>query len=192
MLPSEPGAYLATTTVKDLRFGKVVARSDGVLAFVPGPRRATIELDVAETTVVAGSPVRVTLWVMNTGEESWTNDAAAPALRAQPVGLRNTRVVARWIPLAAAAGSTATGDDEPGLPTPPAATTVAAVPLAPGRMSQLLRDIQVPDAPGVWALVFDIVDDIDGSFATLGSAPATQRFVVLSAPLVRVERLVAE
>jgi hypothetical protein len=59
-------------------------------------------------------------------------------------------------------------------------------------MSQLVRDIQGPDTPGAWALVFDIVDDIDGSFATLGSAPATQVFMVLSAPQVRVERLVAE
>ena len=192
MLPSDPGAYLATTTVKDLRFGKVVARSDGVLAFVPGPRRATIELDVSETTVVAGSPVGVTLWVMNTGEELWASDAAAPALRSQVVKPRNTRVVARWIPLAAAPGPTATGALEPGVAAPPAATSVGAVPLAPGQMSQLVRDIQGPDAPGVWALVFDIVDDIDGSFATLGSAPATQTFVVLSAPQVRVERLVAE
>ncbi len=69
MLPSEPGAYLATTTVKDVRFGKVVARSDGVAVYVPGPRRATIQLDASETTIVAGSPVGVTLWAMNTGEE---------------------------------------------------------------------------------------------------------------------------
>ncbi len=108
------------------------------------------------------------------------------------MGLRNTRVVARWIPLAAVPGPTATGDAESGLSTPQKATTVAAVPLTPGQMSHLVRDIQGPDAPGVWALVFDVVDDIDGSFAALGSAPATQVYVVLSAPQVRVERLVAE
>ena len=32
--------------------------------------------------------------------------------------------------------------------------------------------LRAPLATGRWALVIDVVDDVDGSFAKLGSAPA--------------------
>ena len=39
-----------------------------------------------------------------------------------------------------------------------------------------------PASPGAWALVVDIVDDVDGSFAALGSAPAVQVFELVVSP----------
>jgi hypothetical protein len=46
------------------------------------------------------------------------------------------------------------------------------VPLAPGRMILVRGSVVAPQEVGRWALVVDIVDDVDGSFAALGSAPA--------------------
>ena len=38
----------------------------------------------------------------------------------------------------------------------------------------------MPKAAGRWALVIDIVDDVAGSYAALGSAPAVALFEVVA------------
>ena len=54
-----------------------------------------------------------------------------------------------------------------------------AVPLAPGKATTVKAELLAPESPGVWALVVDVVDDVDGSFAALGSAPAVGVFGVV-------------
>lgn len=179
-LPTTPGAYLASVTLTDRRFGKLVARSTDIAVFAPGPRRATVSLLVPETQVVAGDVVPVTLSVANTGEETWAEAGWATGGPSRAVSIRDTRVIAGWIPL-----------DVPGLEAPagndasaarahlvPGSVELARVPLAPGRSVQVGVGIVVPHTAGTWALVVDLVDDVDGSFAALGSAPFVQAFDV--------------
>jgi hypothetical protein len=89
--------------------------------------------------------------------------------------LRNTRVLAYWIPLAVpgdGAGGTAPGE--------PVGVELRAVPLSPRKLATIRATLHAPKALGVWALVVDVVDDVDGSFAALGSAPAVQVFEVVT------------
>ena len=58
--------------------------------------------------------------------------------------------------------------------------TLGRVPLVPGRTVRVEGGIAAPESPGTWALVVDVVDDVDGSFAALGSAPAAQSFIVVA------------
>jgi len=66
-------------------------------------------------------------------------------------------------------------------PADPPALVLGRVPLAPGGRVQLDGAVMAPDAPGTWALVVDVVDDVDGSFAALGSMPAVHTFFVVAA-----------
>ena len=50
--------------------------------------------------------------------------------------------------------------------------TLDAVPLDAGRHIDVDARLRTPWAIGRWALVVDVVDDIDGSYARLGSEPA--------------------
>jgi hypothetical protein len=211
-LPSAPGAYAVTTTVTDRRFGKVLATSENVPLFIPGPRRATLRLHVTDGTMVAGAPISVTVSVANTGDVTWSEDIRPVGAPIDTMPIRDTRVVARWIavdaPVDPTAGDQAASDssaavpvsgavlatsgvpiavadplygtDAP-LPAGPPAFELRRVPLAPGRLVQVSAEILAPDAPGTWALVIDVVDDVDGSFAALGSAPAVHEFLVVAA-----------
>ena len=53
------------------------------------------------------------------------------------------------------------------------------VPLAPGTLERVRETLVVPRDAGRWALVVDIVDDVAGSYAALGSAPAVALFEVV-------------
>jgi hypothetical protein len=53
--------------------------------------------------------------------------------------------------------------------------------LAPGETVRVHGDVRAPSTAGRWALVIDLVDDVDGSFAALGSAPAVVIYRVLGA-----------
>jgi hypothetical protein len=170
-LPSKAGAYTATLALADRRFGRVVARTGAVAVFVPGPRRATLRLLVRNETIQTGKAVSISLSVANTGTESWadTVDRAGPQAAMLPA--RATRVVAHWIPL-----------DGPVDTVLPAPVQLQAVPLAPGSLVAVPAKLVAPASPGAWALVVDVVDDVDGSFASLGSAPAVQAFQVVVSP----------
>ncbi len=99
--------------------------------------------------------------VRNTGTASWADRAGSAQTSSGPPPIRATRVVARWIPL-----------DVPADALVPAPVELKAVPLAPGKATTVKADLLAPGSPGIWALVVDVVDDVDGSFAALGSAPA--------------------
>ena len=170
-LPDASGAYRAAITVTDRRFGGVVARAEDVAVFVPGPRRATLRLHAGGASIEVGQTVSVSVFVANTGTESWTEPVRDAGALAEPTRDRGTRAVAHWIPLDASA-------DGP-LPRP---VTLQAVPLAPGRLTTVHAGLVAPGSPGAWALVVDVVDDVDGSFAALGSAPAVQVFEVVAPP----------
>jgi hypothetical protein len=47
------------------------------------------------------------------------------------------------------------------------------MPLAPGASTTVAYAIATPAAPGQWALMLDLVDDVDGSFAAHGSRPGS-------------------
>ena len=98
-LPTEAGAYRATLTLTDLRFGDVVARAESVAVFVPGPRRATLRLRVRDEAIEAGKVVTVSVLVANSGRKSWAEHVRSAGASDGPIPVRATRVVARWIPL---------------------------------------------------------------------------------------------
>ena len=74
--------------------------------------------------------------------------------------------------------------DGPADATTPDPAELRSVPLAPGALATIQVRLVAPDAPGAWALVVDVVDNVDGSFAALGSAPAVQVFDVVYTPRV--------
>ena len=88
---------------------------------------------------------------------------------------RGTRVIARWIRLDAA------GRALPDYKDTPDDVVLGSVPLEPGQMIALREALTVPTTIGTWALVLDVVDDVDGSYAALGSRPATTVIDVVTA-----------
>ncbi len=164
-LPETPGAYVGRLALTDRRFGRTVADTGEVAMFLPGPRSANLQVSTGEPVAGAGTSVDVSISVVNSGTLSW----ADPSADQVPVGKaldRNARLVARWIRLADAAG-----DPVDDTVVPPDAVELAPVPLAPGRRVVVDVSIQAPRTIGRWALAIDVVDDIDGSYAALGSEP---------------------
>ncbi len=53
------------------------------------------------------------------------------------------------------------------------------VPLDPGALARFRGELTVPSTMGRWALVIDVEDSVQGSFAALGSAPAVDVFEVV-------------
>jgi hypothetical protein len=183
-LPTAPGAYVGSLAVKDRRFGKSFVTAGDLAVFIPGDRRATMRLDARRAGIEAGSALKVSISVANTGTESWA-DARVAAASTQEVITRTTRVEARWIPLDVPGDAAPVQDEEPAAGD--ARSTVAEpfvvglVPLAPGRLVLFSQSLVVPDELGLWALVVDVVDDVEGSFAALGSAPAVHVVEVVAA-----------
>ncbi len=199
-LPVEPGAYQATVVVTDRRFGRVVASATGTAVYVPGPRSAALRLRAADTGAVAGMPIAVMVSIANTGELTWAEGRPAADSPMMIAMERDTRLVAHWIPVdvpssALPAGGSDTTAPAPGAdlaagaPPPPAPAVPVPVELirlrlAPGRLMRVDAHVVAPGTPGTWALVVDVMDDVDGSFAALGSAPAVQVFQVAAAPVL--------
>jgi hypothetical protein len=180
-LPTAPGAYMASLSLTDRRFGSRFVASAPVAVFIPGPRRATSRLNVNRTFLNAGGDVRINLSVANTGELTW-DETARPADPAK-ARERSTRVVASWVrldpPAAGTAEATADGAAAATSDPAPLVVELRAVPLAPGAMVRIRETLAVPEQVGHWALVIDVVDDVDGSFTTLGSAPGVALFEVV-------------
>jgi hypothetical protein len=175
-LPTEPGAYNLRLGVHDRRFGNPVVTSKDVTVFIPGERRATLRLHVRKAGIEAGSTLRVSVNVANSGSKTWagawTMDAGAGSIEVE----RGTRAIARWVRLDApgavdkdAAESDAQAADAAAAADP---IVLEAVPLDPGTKVVIKSSLKVPTALGRWALVVDVVDDVDGSYAALGSQPA--------------------
>jgi len=180
-LPTQPGAYTASFSLTDRRFGARFVASAPVAVFVPGPRRATLRLNVSDAFLNAGGDVAVNVSVANSGDDTWA-ETIRPGVG---VHERATRMVATWVRLGgpavargAARGAAAKGDSPPG-DAAQLAVELRRVPLAAGRMVRVRETLKVPDELGRWALVVDVVDDVDGSFAALGSAPAVALFEIV-------------
>ena len=167
-LPAKPGAYYGSFKLTDRRFGHIVTQVGGVPVFVAGPRSATLRLNPIEHAAEAGKGFDVSISVANSGELTWAEtpvDTSDP--NAKP---RNTRLVARWIPLDVSAKQVAAVDRRQRHRA--AALKVDDVPLDAGRHIVIDTAIRAPSAMGRWALALDIVDDVSGSYAKLGSKPA--------------------
>ena len=165
-LPATPGAYGATIRVTDRRFGRQVAPTAAIKVFVAGDRAAHITLAPIAGGVLPGSPAMVSLIVTNTGTVSWADDRRTPDLPAPMPRLRSTHVMAMWVPVRLDTGTSR------GLGAAPAAVPVLAAPLDPGQGVATTVRLAAPSLGGTWALVLDVEDAIDGSFAAMGSAPA--------------------
>lgn len=181
-LPTAPGAYIAALSLTDRRFGRQVASSDAVAVFVPGERRALLRLNVLDSVLTAGGSLKVNASVSNLGEVPWTQapdpDGEDDNRFLRTAREHDARLVAHWIRLdAPAADDGATGDARaaPGL------LDLLRVPLAPGELARYRGAIRVPETLGRWALVLDVQDDLVGSYAALGSAPAVAVFEVVPA-----------
>jgi hypothetical protein len=57
---------------------------------------------------------------------------------------------------------------------------LVALPLRPDSAMRVRVKVRTPGVPGTWALTLDVVDRIDGSFATGGSAPTTLLLEILA------------
>jgi hypothetical protein len=173
-LPSKPGAYVASIRLTDRRFGHTVAQASNVAVFVPGARRASLQIrpGLAGQALQARGKAPLSVLAVNSGSVTWaeqpaTADAGLSGSQDPP---RHTRLVARWIPLGVA--------DDADVPDQ---QVLDYVPLAVGKWAEVKAGLTVPATPGKWALVVDVEDDVDGSFAALGSAPDVAVFDVLPA-----------
>jgi hypothetical protein len=174
-LPTASGAYELHMSVRDRRFGDAFVSSGNTAVFIPGDRRASLRLNVRAQAVEAGSPIKLSVNAANTGTETWagewTLDAGAGGMTVE----RGTRLVARWVRLSA---DGAPDGDQDGTPH---AVALGGVPLEPGEMLAVKATLLAPGTVGAWALVVDVVDDVDGSYAALGSEPAVVRLDVVAA-----------
>jgi hypothetical protein len=173
-LPGNPGAYTTSLRLTDRRFGRIVARSAPIATFIAGPRHASLRLHAPARAIEAGAAIDVSVSVANSGSLAWTNPPPW-LVEAGKATARNTRLVARWIPLGPSDAGGVT-DVDAVVPDP---FVLDRVPLAPGRRVVVDASVVVPDALGRWALAIDVVDDVDGSLAAQGSTPAFQVFNVV-------------
>ncbi|HET7830308.1 MAG TPA: hypothetical protein VFL03_12170 [Candidatus Limnocylindrales bacterium] len=174
-LPTAAGAYELHMNVRDRRFGNAFVTSGNTAVFIPGDRRASLRLNVRAQAVEAGSPIKLSVNAANTGTETWAGEWTLDAGAGKMTVERGTRLVASWVRLS----ENGTPDaDQDGTPTQVA---LGAVPLKPGEMQTVKDTLLAPGTVGRWALVVDVVDDVDGSYAALGSEPAVARLDVVAA-----------
>ncbi len=178
-LPTKPGAYRAVVRVTDRRFGRSVATATGPGVFVAGPRSASLVLLPFTDVVRPGAVASVRFTVTNSGTTTWSDDPRIDRLPDGSQWQRATHVVATWVPVrldapaAAAKTAGASGAVGPaGLAGVPPPLAILDVPLDAGGQDAATVRVALPTAAGTWALVLDVVDNVDGSFAALGSAPA--------------------
>ena len=184
--PAAGGTYHVAVAVRERRFRRTVASSTLTL-YVPGDRWATITTSPLTGPIPVGS-LELSADVTNSGSTSWGESSLSSGVPLALSSPRNTRLVATWVLLNAngspvvrpvAAGTATAGVAAAGLadaplgPIGPAPVTFDALPLAPGQHATVTGTLATPAMPGHWALILDIVDDTDGSFADHGSRPAT-------------------
>ncbi|HEU0242795.1 MAG TPA: hypothetical protein VFQ75_02745 [Candidatus Limnocylindrales bacterium] len=173
-LPTTPGAYTLHLGIRDRRFGRAVVPAQDIAVFVPGDRRATLRLNARENGVEADSALRVSVNVANSGTLSWAGTWSLDAGAGQMEVERGTRAIATWVRLDDAGNAVAND----ATPDP---VVLGPVPLEPGQLITLRSSLTAPSATGRWALVVDVVDDVDGSYAALGSQPAVTVIEVVEA-----------
>ncbi len=163
--PTAPGAYRVSATLTERRFGHTVAAAAPRIVYVPGERWAEYS---APTRLVAeaGATVGFAVVVTNRGTIPWTAKLAGGMPSTESIVEPHTRVVATWIPTPADPRAAAE------MVPAPQSVVLGTVPLRVGATVVLQAQIELPTAPGRWTLLVDVVDDVVGSYAALGSAPA--------------------
>ena len=153
-LPTEPGAYVASLSLSDRRFGRTFVTSEPVGVFVPGARQAKLRLNVAKEVLIAGDDLRINLSVANSGEHTWA-DTARPEGDQADVRARATRAVATWVLLDPSGQGEASGEAAPDAATAPGdaaavplTVDLRKVPLAPGELERIRETLVVPKDAG--------------------------------------------
>jgi hypothetical protein len=133
-----------------------------------------------------GSTVTVGVSVANSGTDTWGEPPPPQGAPTQAVSPRDTHLVAQWVPLDVLPDEASFTSADPVADEPDPATievpepiVLDALPLDPGQSAQLSATLDSPATPGTWALVIDVQDDLDGSYAVLGSAPGVQLFEIV-------------
>ncbi|HEX5823360.1 MAG TPA: hypothetical protein VFY18_02775 [Candidatus Limnocylindrales bacterium] len=158
--PTAAGTYAIVATLRERRFHRAVATTSLTL-YVPGERRGTIAVSGPAARV--SGLFRFVADVTNSGSVSWADPARVTSEPPEADSGRNTMLVGTWVPVDA--DGAALVDLEP--------VTLGRLPLDAGQGMTISGSIPTPATPGRWALVLDIVDDEDGSFAAHGSQPGT-------------------
>jgi hypothetical protein len=166
-LPAAAGTWRVDAGLRDKRLRRTVATA-ALTVYVPGARRATIATPTPQGPLAVGR-FALNATVTNTGTVTWSDPDWTGLSPRTAAGPRSTRLVATWVLVTPPDDASAHGLEL----VVPAPVTLAALPLAPGRSATVATTIATPTGAGHWALMLDIVDDIDGSFAAHGSRPGT-------------------
>jgi hypothetical protein len=126
--------------------------------------------------VDAGSSLPIKVAADNIGELTW-GGMHEPGVLAEDAVARATLMVAHWVPL-----DVLPADGGAGPAAEAVAIELGALALEPGESGTVRAKLLAPALPGTWALVIDLQDDVEGSFAALGSAPAVRVFEVVAEP----------
>ena len=156
-LPKVAGHYRLTITLHDGDGVAFDAASQALLRTVVV--RVTGELDGAlavapSATFAAGSTVQLPVGAVNLGTSPWGHAAAG----ADPASAAS--IIGHWVPLDLLASG-----------VPPDVSTDLAPGLAPNKPAEAALALAVPDPPGDYLLILDIVTPERGSLAAAGIDP---------------------
>jgi hypothetical protein len=167
--PTKPGAYRVAATLTERRFGRTVARTGTRIVYVPGERWADLAAP-SQLAAEAGDSLSFDVVVRNRGSVPWvvTVPGAGPAVGS--IEDPHARLVGTWVPVDVPPARSS--EAEAALGPDPAPVTFGAVPLRSGDGMIVPAQLELPHRPGRWTLLVDVVDDIVGSYAAIGSAPA--------------------
>jgi hypothetical protein len=173
-VPSSPGLYRLVATIHD---PDGVAFDAATQALVPalvvrviGAETAAFSMETTATTK-AGGPFALTIRVTNLGRSPWGHAAAIHAIGVETEPASRATLVARWVDLGGAAGSSAASGGA-------ASVTILPAGLAPGGSVDVDFRTSAPVAAGEYLLVLDVVDPRTGSLAASGVPPGIVRVTV--------------
>jgi len=166
-LPATPGRYRLEVTLFDAHGVAFDSASQALLPTMDV--RVTGDVDgailVAPTmTLTAGSAVELPVRIVNLGTDPWGHAAILdPTGRTIGMPASAAMVVGWWLPSGAALDPTAL---EPAL--------------APVVTADALVALTVPQTPGVYVLLLDLVTPEDGSLMAAGIGPTAVRITVVT------------